>query len=627
MARTTRRTAGYAVIGAGVMMGALAACSSDNAPSIDRDCASETNIAWDGCPASNAERLGDVGGDEPVGVVLLLHSDDAALQARLDEHGVARLEGRAPEYLSAETLMTLFGANPDAVSAVVDHLSAQGLDGVVDPTGTFVAIEGDAGDIERTFRTTFGRYRASGTDSEFVAADTAPTLPAELLPFVQALAGFNARSINVRSAGAGAQALDTATPPSWACSSGSGVVAPTSPLFSPQQLNEAYGVDKLQAGVSIPQPGGAPAKTVKLLGEGTRAAILSTALDVSDFHDFIACFGDYFDQTIDVVYHPPSTPPTTPMTAEGIMDLQAIVYAAPHVEQVDFWGVMSDTPAAFVKAFGTIIGSTPPPDVVSLSIGFSSATLRQTFNTLIAKGALRGTATFAASGDDGDQNCEGPLFSPSLTSVGGTQLTLSDESAIEKQVPTWLYFSEVSNVGFMLTGSCADTGFDQPSYQKGVPGGSSTSTSRSAPDVASVSQNAAIYAPPDRYSWFVSGSGNWMQSSGTSFAAPYTAGAALLLSQASKAAGKGGLGNVNDVLYQAAKTSAYDTYFADVTMGQNCPGTLDSSNPLCIILPTPISCFVPDPNCTSTAHQFFDEPSGLGSIKYDAIVNLVTRQE
>lgn len=608
--------------------------SSDDTPS----CEDTGNVAWDGCAGADTERVVDVPAEHSVTVLLLMRTDEAALAALLEERSRIRQSGGVIAPLSNKEVRRRFGASDADVDVVMKFLADSRLSGAVDPTGTFVSTSMTHTDIKRLFRTQLGFYRQFESDREpFLAADAAPWLPPELRGPVDGLVGLNLKPMR--------NPPDTGTPrpappshaQSFTCANDSGVTAPSIAMFSPMQLNQAYGVDRLQAGVNIPQPGGKPDKTVKLLGEGTRAAIVSTPIDVADFHSFTDCFSAYYDQKITVVYHEAKSKPKPPFSAEGIMDLQAIVFAAPHVEQIDFWGVVAGATVnidGITGALTSIVTAEPPPDVLSLSIGFGSSTMRHTVNDLIAKGALRGIAAFAASGDSGVATCEGPLHSPQLTSVGATKLTLSSAGSIQAQTPTNLYFREFGAYGFndstMISGSCLHTPFDLPAYQSGAPGMPQGNRSRSAPDVVSVSQNAAVFAPPGVYTWFVSGNGDWMDSSGTSFATPYTAGAALLLAQASKQAGKGPLGPLNDYLYQAAKKTdasghpEYGHYFFDVSQGDNCEFILETKDPLCSSIPPPLSCFEPNPNCHSNAHTYFDRPSGLGSIKFDALVDVVS---
>jgi subtilase family serine protease len=555
-----------------------------------------------------------------------LNRDDVGLEAVLAEQSRARRSGERATYLSLDELRDDYGAPVAETDAVEAYFSGLGLSPETEPVRSFAWVELTHEQVEEIFQTELGRYRVrgEGADGEFLALDTAPTLPEELVGLVAAVEGLSTRgareSLRRKSSPTPIPVGDSSSESAtalWSCDSGSTTKAPTTPMFSPMQANKAYGIDVLQAGVSILEPGKTSPTVVKLLGDNTRAALISTAPNEADLAAFLECFKDYYDQPISIDYHGSAQTGSF----EGVMDLQALIYAAPHVEHIDFYPDDNQ-----VQSLTAIMNADPAPDVLTLSVNdlvVSQAVSDKLFQT----GAVRGVASFSASGDSGPGYCsDGPFFSPFLTLVGGTTVTLSSDGTIADQVPM-----DVILVGSRseFTGSCQKTGYPSPAYQNGVPGMVSPHPERSSPDIANLSDGAAIYQE-------ISGEQTWVISTGTSFASPYTASGALLLAQASKLAGNGPLGSLNDLAYSAAqlKTSAgaseWDTYFYDITHGGNCswipnPTYIKAHEIACTsgITAPPPECFMPDPNCKTVAHQYFDIPSGLGTIKFDALVDRV----
>jgi len=173
--------------------------------------------------------------------------------------------------------------------------------------------------------------------------------------------------------------------------------------------------------------------------------------------------------------------------------------------------------------------------------------------------AAQGQNFFAASGDASTwsrRNEAWPADDANVVSVGGTDLVTasaggpwSSETAWVDSgggtspdkiaIPTWQQISGVIN-----------------SSNKG------STTLRNGPDV-SANANFTFYTCGDQQACQANAYG------GTSFAAPMWAGLVALANQQNAANGKAAVGFFNPKIYAENVTSAYATYFHDITSGKS----------------------------------------------------------
>jgi subtilase family serine protease len=185
------------------------------------------------------------------------------------------------------------------------------------------------------------------------------------------------------------------------------------------------------------------------------------------------------------------------------------------------------------------------------------------FTTAVADGIH----LFASAGDSGATEGTSattalyPASDPLVTSVGGTNLFLSDSGAYQSE--------DVWNDGddcpfgctageFGATGGAPSTMFTAPSYQSGVTGYSSRTT-------ADVSFNASVYTGALIYLGFPGVTPGFYFFGGTSEGSPSWAAITAI---ATSAAGHS-LGQLNPLLYKIYGTSAYASDFHDITVGDN----------------------------------------------------------
>ena len=176
---------------------------------------------------------------------------------------------------------------------------------------------------------------------------------------------------------------------------------------------------------------------------------------------------------------------------------------------------------------------------------------------------------FASSGDSGATEGEStpsslfPASSPYVTSVGGTNLFLSNKGAYKSET-TW-NDAEAGECPFGCaygpfgaTGGAPSVLFSAPSYQQGVTGYSARTTS-------DVSFNASVYTATMIYLGFLGSNNGFYFFGGTSEGAPSWSAITALINQA---AGHP-LGAMNERLYALYGTRAYSNDFHDITQGNN----------------------------------------------------------
>lgn len=187
-----------------------------------------------------------------------------------------------------------------------------------------------------------------------------------------------------------------------------------------------------------------------------------------------------------------------------------------------------------------------------------------------AQGVGENMSFFASVGDYGATENESvpsalyPASSPYVTSVGGTNLFLSDSGAYQGET-TWndsetgeCPFGCTSGI-FGATGGAPSVMFPSPSYQQGLTGTSARATS-------DVSFNASVYTGTMIYLGFLGSSNDGFYFfGGTSEGAPSWAAITALADQAAGHA----LGSMNPRLYALYGTKAASKDFHDVTQGNN----------------------------------------------------------
>jgi subtilase family serine protease len=192
---------------------------------------------------------------------------------------------------------------------------------------------------------------------------------------------------------------------------------------------------------------------------------------------------------------------------------------------------------------------------ISCSWGWTPAD-PSTLDPYFEQMASQGQNFFAASGDSSAWSASNeawPADDANIVSVGGTDLTTSSAAGPWKSETAW------ADSG----GGISPDSIPIPSWQQlsGVITSSNkgSTTLRNGPDV-SANANFTFYVCADQTTCTANDYG------GTSFATPMWAGYLALANQQAAASGKT-IGFIDPILYPAALTSSYGTYFHDVTSG------------------------------------------------------------
>lgn len=591
------------LLGAALVM-ALAACSTGGLADASRD-----SVAG----GATTTRVGDADPAATMAVLWMLHTDTQGVINKLDEQQAAITAGTQPQFLSTAQISQQFGASSADRQKLTAYLTTNGVPGSIDVTGSFADTQMTAAQINTLLGTTSGKFDAKSTkgSGQVVAPDGAPNVPAALTGVVSDIivigqptssqtAGGSASGPNPEpfSPGSSPSPTSTLTPPYVRTGTPSGCPqALATGAFMPNQINTAYGVDKLQAR--------------GLKGDGVTAAIISSGTTVAEFNNFRSCFPDLYGKSAtNFVYHGEQG-----VSGEGEVDTQAIIQAAPNLERLDFfewngfWAPGWEEPD-HIRLISHVLDPAETgghnPDVFSASIEGSAENVQpgnayyvppvaqHHWLEAVNRAALTGMTMLYSSGDAGHYGGDVPVpnNSPYVTVVGGTNLILNTDNTIP-----WPGGQAVWNDQGAASGGGTSAWFKQPPYQRGTPGISAGETQRLMPDIAAFADGQPG-AALNLEGWGIPGSG-------TSWSTPYVAGAVALLRQA---AGHK-LGQLNPYLYKAAQANGgvdYDKYFYDVMIGTNYdPGFPSSALPCC------------------NAGQYYDKATGLGSIKFDTFADFV----
>lgn len=376
--------------------------------------------------------------------------------------------------------------------------------------------------------------------------------------------------------------------------------------FTPQQMSAAYGVDQLYSR--------------GLDGSGVRVATLSSQeVNTAGFKTWARCFG-LRTRVVRQFAMPGASPDTATAPEETVLDVEALASLAPGLQRITPIFVPLDQ--SFSNSFLLFMfGALDPsrqgrrlPDILSISDGvcesrFTSDQLRLG-ERLLTQAAALGITSLAASGDLGFRGCfinrPGVLFpgsSPFVTSVGGTDLTLTSGNQIADQV-VWSTFATQPGQGVGTGGGPSDV-WPRPSFQR-APGigpqlqrGKPT---RLSPDVAAM----ASFTPG--LAVFDQDGGGWGIGGGTSAATPLTAAMVALVLQQERKAGRPRLGSLPPLLYELARGPDYHSIFSDITKGTS------SRRPHSAVGQTPAG---------GAAQPGYDLATGLGSLNAAAFADAV----
>jgi subtilase family serine protease len=454
------------------------------------------------------------------------------------------------KFLTPQEFTARFGPSQEDWDALVAFAKANGFEVI---SGTREArdlrLTGAVADIEKAFHVTLGTYKDLTVDRTFFAVDREPTVD---LPFqVWHITG-----------------LDNDSRPH--------------PMYvKKSDYAKAHGIDADRV-VSHATTGSGP--SASFLGSDMRAAYYGgTALTGSGQN--IALFEFAGTDLSDLTTYYKNAGQTEPYTptlistggyatscvdsgssacddTEQTLDMTQAMGMAPGSTMLYMYvcgdvlasgsGNISDT--ACISAMVTDTDA-PLSKQISCSWGWTPAD-PSTLDPYFEQMASQGQNFFAASGDSSAWSASNeawPADDANIVSVGGTDLTTSSAAGPWKSETAW------ADSG----GGISPDSIPIPSWQKlsGVITSSNkgSTTLRNGPDVAA-NANFTFYVCADQTTCTANDYG------GTSFATPMWAGY-LALANEQAATNGDTIGFINPILYPAALTSSYGTYFHDITSG------------------------------------------------------------
>lgn len=450
--------------------------------------------------------------------------------------------------------------------AVIDYLQRYGFRATTTETRHLViGFDGTVGEAERAFHVQINTYRSPG-GSDFYAPASDPAVPASLVALIQDIAGLdNSTRLahppihRSRDEAASAIKIDARTD----------CPTPGANYFTPTQLSAAYNLN------SFYRHG--------FEGEGQVVALLE--LDdyrQTDISRYVACYGG---GSVPVKRILVDGGPGAPSDggAEVELDMELVLSAAPKLAGLEVYEAANDTWAHYIDLWSEIIND-DSASVISTSWGSCEAGVpvanRQEENELFMLAQAQGQTIFAASGDDGSNDCEAdpparavddPASQPYVTGVGGTSLILKAGGYGSERV-----WKDKSGAG----GGGVSSAWPMPVWQSapGVHSGLSSGTvcavkkgnCREVPDVSLDADPNTGYLVFCGIQTACQSNGAWLDFGGTSAAAPMWAAFTALTNEKILRDGGFNLGFLNPYLYQIARSrTMYARDFHDITVGNN----------------------------------------------------------
>jgi subtilase family serine protease len=447
------------------------------------------------------------------------------------------------QFLTPQEFTSRFGPSQEDWETLVAFAKASGFE-VINGTREErdLRLTGTVANIEKAFHVTMGLYQDPTEDRTFFAVDREPTVD---LPFqLWHITG-----------------LDNNSKPH--------------PLYvKKSEYAKAHGIDPSKV-VTHATTGSGP--SASFLGSDMRAAYYQgTALtgtgqnialfeflgtDLADLTTYYKNVGQTEPYTPTLIstggYSTSCTESSGCDDTEQTLDMTQAMGMAPGSSMLYMYvcgnaSTISDT--ACISAMVST-ASAPLSKQISCSWGWTPAD-PNTLDPYFEQMASQGQNFFAAAGDSSAWSASNeawPADDANIVSVGGTDLTTASAAGPWKSETAW------ADSG----GGISPDSIPIPSWQKlsGVITSSNrgSTTLRNGPDVAA-NANFTFYVCADQTTCTANDYG------GTSFAAPMWAGYLALANQQAAANGDS-IGFIDPILYPAALTSSYGTYFHDITSG------------------------------------------------------------
>ena len=517
-----------------------------------------------------ATRLGAVAPTQQLTIdVVLRPAQPAALAARLE----SLYDPTSPDYehwLTPDAFARDFGPSRAAVSSVTAWFRARGLsDTRVE--GSAVRASGSAQQVSAALGVSFSRYRLAGGAVGY-AASAAPLVPRALTSDITAILGLSdtvrfhdaldvkPHRITPGIRGTAGAVVPHANAPK-ACTSAKNFA--DNSFWTPDQVAAIYGTnDLVNAGMD---------------GSGKKIALVELAPSrTADTNAYLACFALHNKVTVVKLDGGGSVDQTGTLEAE--IDIQEAATTAPGAAIVSYEGPNSGT--GEYDVYNRIVHDDVA--VVSTSWGLCESMLQsqspgfmEAVHELFVQAAAQGQSVFAASSDQGSEDCydstamapdeslqvDHPADDPLVTGVGGTEL---EAPGID---PVWNDCEAEPDDTCAASGGGGGGGgestqFVRPAWQPLAPD-ATCPTCRGVPDISSNAGVGEVFFDSD------AGGAGWIAVGGTSIASPKLAGLAANIDTGCATGRIGDFARKADAL---AVKHAYGTALRDVTTGLDLSG-------------------------------------------------------
>ena len=454
------------------------------------------------------------------------------------------------QFLTPQEVTARFGPSQEDWDALVAFAKANGFE-IINGTREErdLRLIGTVANIEKAFHVTMGTYRDLAEDRTFFAVDREPTvdLPFQLWhitgldndskphpmyvkksDYAKALGIDANKVVSHATTGSGPSASFLGSDMRAAYYQGTALTGAGQNIA----LFEFAGTDLADLTTYYKNAGQTEPYTPTLISTGGYA---TTCVDSGSK----AC--DDTEQTLDMTQAMGMAPGSTMLYMYVCGDVLA-----------NGSGSISDT--ACISAMVSTAAA-PLSKQISCSWGWTPAD-PSTLDPYFEQMAAQGQNFFAASGDSSAWSASNeawPADDANIVSVGGTDLTTSSAAGPWKSETAWVDSG----------GGISPDSIQIPSWQQlsGVITSSNrgSTTLRNGPDV-SANANFTFYVCADQTTCTANDYG------GTSFATPMWAGYLALANE--QAASNGDtIGFIDPIIYPAALTSSYGTYFHDITSG------------------------------------------------------------
>jgi subtilase family serine protease len=472
------------------------------------------------------------------------------------------------DYLSVPQFVQRFAPSAAQLAAVEGTLRADGLE-VGEPTvnDLTLPISGSAARIESAFHTSLAEVSLAGGRTAYVNRQ-APSLPAAVAPYVQAVVGlddlapYQAQASQVESSGDSPAALSGAA--GQAAPKPAVVTGGPQPCLEAQELKFQGGhtADEIASAYQLPGLYGAGD-----IGAGQTVGILELEPYLpTDIAAYQSCYGT-----------------ATPVTAINVGGGPGPYEGDDSEAALDIEQVIGLAPAANILVYQGPNGGSGPVNVLSAMVSenraktlttswgqceqFASRAASEAENTLLQEAAAQGQSFYAAAGDTGSEGClrsdkfedalavQSPSSLPFATGVGGTSLTEPGPP------PTETVWNDGSK---NATGGGTSIEFPMATYQSGAAAGlhvigtgsrlCGAAYCRQVPDVAADADPNTGYV--------VYANEEWGQIGGTSAGSPLWAALTALTDAFPSCRGRT-VGFANPALYAIAG-AAYAANFHDI---------------------------------------------------------------